>query len=132
MTDIDEAQEYVVLLHRLGAAITAWSAVEHGLFDVASVCFKDELLNREAFALGVFSLEGFRATLGVVNGIVSRKLAGNTTEMYEWNRLVERAKAYSAHRKHLAHWRLQGYAGEKPGRRRALIPWVFPKSKSKR
>lgn len=121
-------EEIVVFHYRLGVAITQWADVEHQLRDIMNVCFEAKLLNRESLAIGLFSLEGFRAKLNFVEGVVSRKLAGSQ-HLAEWHQLVKRAREHSQLRNDLAHWGMGKYWHRRPGRRVMLVPWKFQKPK---
>ena len=123
-------EEIVVFHYELGAAITQWALVEDMLRHILVTSFENHRLNRESLSVGLFSLEGFRAKLAFVEGTVSRKLAASK-HLAEWKALVKKAEDYSRQRNKLAHRAIGKYWECPAGRRVALVPWKFKKTKKK-
>ena len=130
ISKVTQNEEIAIFHYRLGVAVAQWASVELVLRNVAIYTYSAEKHNREALSIGILSLEGFRAKLTVINGIVSRKLAGSG-HASEWEKLVERAKRCSTHRNALAHWNMTLYGHRKPGLRVVLSPWTYPKPPKK-
>jgi len=125
-------EEIVVFHYVLGVAIANFSAVENTILRLMSGSFPNERLNREAIAIGFFSLEGFRSRLILADAVISRKLGVAPKQLRDqWRPLHERARALSTQRNKLAHWGSAQYWHRRPGLRVVLAPWIYKKTDKK-
>jgi hypothetical protein len=120
-------EENVAFYYELGLAITQWSHIENDLCNLALSFLRAE--DRNAMALGFFSIENFRSKLKYTDSIVNRKLSDGGL-LRDWKRLHDRISAASVRRNALAHWPMRIYTQDRPGSRYVLVPWIGKKPKS--
>lgn len=123
------AEESICFYYELGLAMTQWSHVENDLCTLAlSFCHDGD---RNAMALGFFSIENFRSKLAFTNAIVEKKLSEQSSaHAQEWDGLRKRVSDVSANRNRLAHRTVRIYPQNGEARRYALIPWIRMKPKT--
>ena len=124
-------EEEIAFYFCMGKAVSEWGIVENVLRSLLLDCFESkggDDITHNVLSVGFFSIETFKAKMDFIEGIVLRRFPDNENE---WADLVTRARKASGHRNKLAHWAVQIYEQNNPGRRYLLTPWVFQKSKKK-
>lgn len=124
------AEENIAFHFQLGKAITAWANVENTLRSILCACFDkgEGNINWNSLSVGLFFIDGFKAKMDFVEGTVLRRFPEHEEK---WLALIKRTRGQSAMRNKLAHWSVKEFPESNAGRRFVLIPWVFPKPKSK-
>jgi len=121
-------EEDVAFYYQLGNAVTQWADVENVLRAILLACFEnrdEQDVTHRALSVGYFSIDGFRAKMDFVEGVVNRRFAQHQSD---WARLVQRTRRSAGERNKLAHWSVVQYPANNPGRRFMLVPAVFKKT----
>jgi len=115
-------EEETAFYFELGSAISEWQYVEVALSDIAASCI--HRTNRQRVYSGLSMLEGFRAKLLFVEGVVSFK-SKTAAQAERWATLQSRASELSKTRNRLAHNLVLHYGRGQEGRRIAIPPGLF-------
>jgi hypothetical protein len=123
------SEEGVVFYYELGLAATRWAHVENDLCVLALSFFAQE--ERNALALGFFSIENFRSKLQFTDAVVTRNLAATQPSLIpEWESLANRIRSAAAMRNQMVHRHVVVYPQNTAGKRYALIPWISKEPKT--
>ncbi len=112
-------EEGAAFYYLIGQAITRWSFVEDGLFDVAAQSFGAK--DRSALAAGYMAIENFRSKLAFADQTFA--FAPHFTEFAdEWGSLQQYIQERAVSRNKLAHSTTMIFMRADEGRRYAVLP----------
>ena len=126
--DMTPFEESILFYYEIGVAITQWAHVEMALQWLMQSCFHDD--DRKMTGLTYFSIENFRSKVQVVDVVMRNKYEG-TDYLTEWATVLERIPAIAKGRNKLAHRLVIIFHENQPGKRYALVPWIYKPNKKK-
>lgn len=113
-------EEQLAFFHELGLAISQWSFVESGMYEIVAACTEP----RDQYAMGfaLFAVDNFRAKLAFCDAYLKKKRL-DKARIATWDKLVDRLRNAAPKRNRLAHDRVCSFSHGRVGRRFALEDW---------